>query len=43
VREEQNRAYYGEGATTREIVFNRRFDNPASGLLRAALVLAPKS
>jgi lipid-binding SYLF domain-containing protein len=43
VREEQNRAYYGEGATTREIVFNRRFDNPAAGLLRASLVLAPKS
>jgi len=43
VREEQNRAYYGEGATTREIVFNRRFDNPADGLLRAALLPAPKS
>jgi lipid-binding SYLF domain-containing protein len=43
VREEQNRAYYGEGATTREIVFNRRFDNPAAGLLRAALLPSPKS
>jgi lipid-binding SYLF domain-containing protein len=45
VREEANRAYYGEGATTREIVFNRRFDNPGATDLRAALAAppAPKS
>jgi lipid-binding SYLF domain-containing protein len=47
VREEANRAYYGEGATTREIVFNRRFDNPGAADLRGALAApasaAPKS
>jgi lipid-binding SYLF domain-containing protein len=37
VREEWNRQYYGEGATSREIVFNRRFDNPGAADLRAAL------
>jgi lipid-binding SYLF domain-containing protein len=42
VREEQNRGYYGEGATTREIVFNRRFDNPGSAPLRTALLPTPK-
>jgi len=43
VREEANRAYYGEGATAREIVFNRRFDNPGAADLRAALVVPPKA
>jgi lipid-binding SYLF domain-containing protein len=37
VREEWNRQYYGEGATSREIVVNRRFDNPGAADLRAAL------
>jgi lipid-binding SYLF domain-containing protein len=37
VREEWNRLYYGEGATSREIVFNRRFDNPGAADLRGAL------
>jgi lipid-binding SYLF domain-containing protein len=37
VREEWNRTYYGEGATSREIVFNRRFNKPAADPLRAAL------
>jgi lipid-binding SYLF domain-containing protein len=41
VREEQNRVYYGEGATAREIVFNRRFDNPGAADLRGALLPAP--
>jgi lipid-binding SYLF domain-containing protein len=43
VREELNRAYYGEGATAREVVFNRRFDNPGSVPLRTALLPVPKS
>ena len=42
-REEWNRAYYGEGATSREIVFNRRFDNPGAGDLKAALAAPPPS
>jgi SH3 domain-containing YSC84-like protein 1 len=42
VREEWNRAYYGEGATSREIIFNRRFDNPGAADLRGALA-APQS
>lgn len=37
VREEWNRAYYGEGATARSIVIDRRFDNPGSGALRFSL------
>lgn len=37
VREEWNRLYYGDGATSREIVFNRRFDNPGAAELRGAL------
>jgi lipid-binding SYLF domain-containing protein len=41
VREEQNRGYYGEGATTREIVFNRKFDNPGAAPLRTALLPPP--
>jgi lipid-binding SYLF domain-containing protein len=43
VREEANRAYYGEGATSREIVFNRRFDNPGAADLRTALTMQPRS
>jgi lipid-binding SYLF domain-containing protein len=43
VREEMNRAYYGEGATAREIVFNRRFDNPGAAELRSALATPPAS
>ena len=42
VREEANRAYYGEGATSREIVFNRRFDNPGAADLRTALTMQPR-
>ncbi len=42
-REEWNRAYYGEGATSREIVFNRRFDNPGAADLKAALAATPAS
>jgi lipid-binding SYLF domain-containing protein len=41
IREEWNRGYYGEGATSREIVFNRRFDNPGAADLRAALAAPP--
>jgi lipid-binding SYLF domain-containing protein len=41
VREEWNRGYYGEGATSREIVFNRRFDNPGAADLKAALAATP--
>lgn len=37
VREEWNRAYYGEGATARAIVFDRRFENYGSGPLRQTL------
>lgn len=37
VREEWNRAYYGDGATARAIVIERRFDNPGSGALRFSL------
>jgi SH3 domain-containing YSC84-like protein 1 len=43
VREEWNRGYYGEGATSREIVFNRRFDNPGAADLRTALAAVPPS
>jgi len=43
VRGEWNRGYYGEGATSREIVFNRRFDNPGAANLKAALAGAPRS
>ena len=43
VREEWNRGYYGEGATSREIVFNRRFDNPGAADLKAALAAVPPS
>ncbi len=41
VREEWNRGYYGEGATSREILFNRRFDNPGAADLRNALAAPP--
>jgi lipid-binding SYLF domain-containing protein len=37
VREEWNRAYYGDGATARSIVIDRRFDSPGAGGLRFAL------
>ena len=40
-REEWNRAYYGEGATSREIVFNRKFDNPGTADLKAILAAPP--
>lgn len=41
VREEWNRGYYGDGATSREILFNRRFDNPGTADLRRALAAPP--
>ncbi|MBI3514129.1 MAG: lipid-binding SYLF domain-containing protein [Proteobacteria bacterium] len=41
IREEWNRGYYGEGATSREILFNRRFDNPGAADLRSALAAPP--
>lgn len=36
-REEWNTAYYGPGATPKAIVIERRFSNPQSGKLRAAI------
>jgi lipid-binding SYLF domain-containing protein len=43
VREEWNRAFYGEGATSRSILLDRRFDNPGAADLRAALAAPPQS
>jgi lipid-binding SYLF domain-containing protein len=40
-REEWNRIYYGEGATSREIIFNRKFDNPGAADLKAILAAPP--
>lgn len=39
-REEWNRAYYGNGATTRAITVDRQFENASSNPLKAALTSA---
>ena len=40
-REEWNRVYYGEGATSRQIILNRKFDNPGAADLKAILAAPP--